>query len=177
MLLAWSRVDVERSPDSLFHLMIERSACGINYEQAAERAGDIRAEHRQTDTLLSLPPLYSIARDGRWREQEVRFVLKVPVGGAVHLDESTQHLLDDIENVSNTWDHEMVGRTWTMTAKGLQDLKAPAEEKEEEEEKEEGVVQHIERSAGQLAATVWHGLPKSKRASAEEEEERKARAL
>jgi hypothetical protein len=46
----------------------------------------------------------------------------------------------------------MVGRTWTMTAKGLQDLNVPLEE-----EKKEGVgPAHVQLSTRRLAATVWH---------------------
>jgi hypothetical protein len=103
MLLAWSKVDIERSPDSLFHLMVERSASASTTNSRCEPGYPRRTPAE--DTLLSLPPLYSISRDGRWRDQEIRYVLKVPVvvrSGSMRAPAP----LDDIENVSSTWDYE-----------------------------------------------------------------------
>ena len=54
------------------------------------------------------------------RAQEIRLVLKVPVGKSVYINEETQSILSDVDNVTNTWDWEMGGHTWTMTEKGLE---------------------------------------------------------
>jgi hypothetical protein len=61
------------------------------------------------------------------RAQSVKFVIQVPVGKAVHFKGGTGLLLDDVDNVSNTWDQDMVGRTWTMTRFGLNDKVRPEE--------------------------------------------------
>jgi hypothetical protein len=37
----------------------------------------------------------------------------------VHLDESVIDVLDDVKNVTNTWDGDMVAHTWMMTQNGL----------------------------------------------------------
>ena len=34
-------------------------------------------------------------------------------------------MLDDVDNVTNTWDDEMVGLTWTMTSGGLSSSVTP----------------------------------------------------
>ena len=54
------------------------------------------------------------------RGQDVRLVLKLPVGKSVYLGKDLEAIIYDIENVTNTWDDDMLGRTWTMTAKGLE---------------------------------------------------------
>jgi hypothetical protein len=45
--------------------------------------------------------------------------VQVPVGRAVHFQGGVGFLLDDVKNVTNTWDEDMVGQTWTMTTNGL----------------------------------------------------------
>ena len=37
----------------------------------------------------------------------------------MHFERSSKHIIDDIDNVTDTQDNDMVGRTWTMTEKGL----------------------------------------------------------
>ena len=51
-------------------------------------------------------------------------------------------IIDDIENVSNTWDGDMVGKIWEMkpeglTMKGWEELKAKEKAEEEAELEEE----------------------------------------
>jgi hypothetical protein len=41
--------------------------------------------------------------------------LKVPVGKSVYLSEKSDWIIYDVDNVTNTWDGDMVGKTWTMT--------------------------------------------------------------
>jgi hypothetical protein len=112
-------VDVEPSPDSLFHLISERSAQGRSTKPALTRAE--RITHRiaqHGDTVLIAPYLHAPLAD-KYRAQRLRLVLQVPTGRAVHFSNSMGFLLDDVDNVTNTFDDDMVGRTWTMTSGGL----------------------------------------------------------
>ena len=122
VILGFSRSDVEQSPDSLFHLVIERIAHGPSMKAAAGLARNIQCNYEQRDSLLMLAPWYSFDNADRFRAQQVRFVLQVPVGGSVHFDDSVEHMLDDVDNVTSTWDRDMVGKTWTMTLDGLQQV-------------------------------------------------------
>ncbi len=53
------------------------------------------------------------------RAQRVRFIVQVPLGNAIHLGHNIGFMLDDVDNVTNTYDGDMVGQTWTMTLSGL----------------------------------------------------------
>ena len=174
-----AEVDVQRSPDSLFHLLVFRSARGTTSKVARSRAADITPQWMQTDTILGLSSAYRSPRSGKLRMQQVRYLVLVPLGGSVTLDESLGNMPDDIKNVSDTWDWEMLGRTWTMTARGLEDLAMPKEDKrvEEEEEEEAPAAKGDETSAvapipafDLLAAEPFRGLPKRANVPVDEEE-------
>ena len=57
--------------------------------------------------------------DEKWSDQDVDITIKIPEGKAVFLGEDLINIIDDIENVSNTWDNDMVGKTWEMKPEGL----------------------------------------------------------
>ena len=55
----------------------------------------------------------------KWRNQDVDITIKIPEGKAIYLGENMIKIIYDIENASNTWDADMVGKTWEMKADGL----------------------------------------------------------
>jgi hypothetical protein len=59
----------------------------------------------------------------RWLQQEVDITIKVPEGKSIYLDKDLVKIIYDIENVSNTWDGDMVGKYWKMTELGLEEEK------------------------------------------------------
>ena len=122
---AWAALDVVPSPDSLFHLMVERRANGRTEKMALARASHTGFTHAQHDSLLLLSPWVDMPREDKLRAQRVRFEVQVPVGRAVHFQSGIGFMLDDVDNVTNTWDDEMVGRTWTMTSGGLSSSVTP----------------------------------------------------
>ena len=62
---------------------------------------------------------FPIPKGVKFRDQEVKMILKVPVGKSVYFDESIEDIIFDIENVTNTWDHHMGGHYWMMTNEGM----------------------------------------------------------
>jgi phage shock protein PspC (stress-responsive transcriptional regulator) len=116
---AWAKLDVTASPDSLFHLVVERRANGRSEKMALARASHTGFTHVQHDSLLLFSPWVDMPKEDKLRAQRVRFEVQVPVGRAVHFNSGIGFMLDDVDNVTNTWDDEMVGRTWTMTTNGL----------------------------------------------------------
>lgn len=118
---AWARLDVVPSTDSLFHLQVEREANGRTEKMALARASHTSFTYVQTDSLVRLSPWVDMPRADKLRAQMVKFVVHVPVGRAVHFNGGMGLMLHDVDNVSNTLDEDMVGRTWTMTTNGLSD--------------------------------------------------------
>lgn len=128
---AWARLDVVPSTDSLFHLIVEREANGRTEKMALARASHTSYTYVQDDSLVRFSPWVDMPRTDKLRAQMVKFVVQVPVGRAVHFKGGTGLLLHDVDNVSNTLDEDMVGRTWTMTRYGLNDQVRPEDVRDE----------------------------------------------
>jgi phage shock protein PspC (stress-responsive transcriptional regulator) len=100
-------------------LIIKRLARAKKKQDAVERATKIDFGFMSSDTSLLLNGFFSIPEDELWRTQEVELELQLPVGYTVFLSEDLKRMIYDIDNVTNTYDGDMVGRRWTMTPKGL----------------------------------------------------------
>lgn len=112
-------VDIIASETDSFQLVEIKSACGIDKKEATFRARNITSYVTQKDSLLEFEPTFRIAQNDKWRNQEVKLVLKVPKNKVIYLSNGMEHVIYDIDNVSNTWDSEMVGRRWIMRPEGL----------------------------------------------------------
>ncbi|MEI6815776.1 MAG: PspC domain-containing protein [Bacteroidota bacterium] len=108
-----------KSDNDKFQLIRVQSARGKTNKDAAEAANSINSEVMQKDSLVVLSNFYSIDSKAKYKFQELRYILKVPVGKSVYLANKTRKVLDDIDNVSDTEDKDMVDHKWTMTEKGL----------------------------------------------------------
>ena len=123
---AWARLDVRRSPDSDYHLIVERRARGRSTKGSMYRAANINYQIEHGDGQLSFSPWLRFHKENKLRFQELKFVVQVPEGKSIHLSQDIGFMLDNVRNVNGTLDRDMVGRTWTMTSKGLSS--APAVE-------------------------------------------------
>lgn len=125
----WAELDVVASPDSLYHLVVVREARARNSKEALQRAERIQWDSRQEGDALLVSPILRFSTEDKLRCQDAHFILQLPIGGSVFFRPESKHIIYDIDNVTNTSDRDMIGRTWTMTRKGLEDLHSlpPAE--------------------------------------------------
>ena len=135
-------LDVVKSGTDDFVISIKSSSRGKTRDSAKESIQDIIYNYQLKDSTLQLDPYFVLETDGKWRDQNVHITIKVPEGKGVYLGEDLVKIIDDIENVSNTWDGDMVGKIWEMkpeglTMKGWEELKAKEKAEEEAELEEE----------------------------------------
>jgi len=128
---------VKSSTDS-FNLFISRRARGEVNKEATIRAKEIQYSFSQKDSVLLLDSYYELAKSEKWRGQQVRITLEVPVGKSIFIDKSVANMLDDVDNIGNTMDHDMVNRRWIMSPQGLKciDCSGLIDEKDKRLEKE-----------------------------------------
>ena len=107
-------------------LRLHEGPRGRSRENAKESTEDIIYRYEITDSTLVFDPYFILDEGVKWRGQEVDITVKVPEGKGVYLGEDMIKIIHDIENVSNTWDGDMVGKTWVMKPDGLT-LKKQAE--------------------------------------------------
>lgn len=111
--------DINRARTGGPALVIKRSANAEKKEDAVERASKVDYGFTMNDTSLLLNGFFSIPEGELWRTQDVELELLLPVGYTVYLSDEMGKIIYDIDNVTNTYDGDMLGRRWTMTPKGL----------------------------------------------------------
>jgi len=128
MLLGRPRFDVEKSNTDDFVLIVRKKSRGGSEEEAGQKVQEIVYNFNQKDSTLYFDPYYTLLEGKRWLGQEVDLTLKVPEGKAIYLDDDMVKIIYDIENVSNTWDGDMVGKYWEMKPDGLTMKETKADE-------------------------------------------------
>lgn len=119
IIVGYASLNILPSSSDKFELYVVKKARGEDKRSAVERAKSIQYKITQTDSLISFDELFMTNPDEKFRVQDIEVILKVPRGKVVHLDKSLEHFIYDVENVTNTFDGDMVGRRWIMSADGL----------------------------------------------------------
>jgi hypothetical protein len=96
-----------------------KASNGGTIEEAQKRAGEINYEYHQNGSGLFFSEMLTFPRDDQWRKQQIDIELFVPLGKTIYFENGLRNMLDDIPNVTNTYDGKMIGHYWTMTDKGL----------------------------------------------------------
>ena len=111
---------ITRSMNNQFALIVEKESRGDTYSDAESNSRSIVYDfHHDGSNVLKLDAFFKLPVDRLWRAQEVYLELMVPSGSTIYLDPSVVDLLDNVDNVTHTYDRKMVGHYWTMTDRGL----------------------------------------------------------
>jgi hypothetical protein len=119
VMLGQPTLDIEKSGNENFVVLIKKSSRGKTRENAKESSEDIIYRYELKDSTLTFDPYFILEEQSKWRGQDVDITVKIPEGKAVYLDDDMVKIIHDIENTSNTWDGDMVGKIWVMTEDGL----------------------------------------------------------
>ncbi len=119
VMLGLPTFDIEKSGSDNFSMLIRKTSRGRTRESAQEATNEVVYNYEISDSTLTFDPYFFIKEGGKWRDQEVDITLKVPEGKTVYLGEEMIRIIHDVENVSNTWDGDMVEKFWEMTPEGL----------------------------------------------------------
>jgi len=113
-------VDIEKSADTLYTVIIHKSARGASYEDAEQHADDFNFGVFQTsDSVLIIPSSIRINEDQPWRDQEVYITVRVPQDKYVMIDKTVDEFMDDNEYTSDLKEIELYGNKLRMTPGGL----------------------------------------------------------
>lgn len=113
------RLDIQRAAGNNFELVQVASAKGPTRKEALENAGKIIYNLQQRDSMIMFSEYMPVKKGDKYHGQEVKLVLRMPVGKHIFLDESIENIIYDLKNVTDTWDGNMGGHYWTMTEAGL----------------------------------------------------------
>lgn len=118
-LLGHAQLNIIKSATDKFELVVVKEAKGGDKLTASERAKHISYKVLQMDSLIEFDNLFEVTNADKFRAQDVTVILKVPVGKTIFMDKTLENLIYDIENVTNTYDGDMLNRKWIMTVSGL----------------------------------------------------------
>lgn len=136
VMMGKPRLDVRESGSENFTISVKKQSKGRTRDNARDAAQAVIYNYELKDSTIIFDPYFLLEEDGKWRDQNVDIVVKVPEGKAVYLGDDMVKIIHDIENVSNTWDGDMVGKYWEMKPEGLTERKVRWDETEEAETEE-----------------------------------------
>lgn len=109
---------VENNTDSI-RIKITRKARGASYKEANKRAKNIDYQYEIIDNRLVFNPYSIINKNDHYRVQTIHITVAIPQGKTIYFDKTSGWIIDDVENVTNTYDARMLNHYWTMTSDGL----------------------------------------------------------
>lgn len=112
-------IDIEKSTGDSIELEVIRYSRGASRKEAINTAERVNYKFSQNDSVLFFDKYLSLNKSDKWRFQDVKMTLKLPVGQTIFLSNEMKDIIYDIGNVTNTWDGDMVNRRWKMTENGL----------------------------------------------------------
>ena len=119
MYQSYVRLEIEKSKTDSMLLEVKFSSNGSTTKEAIKNARTINYNYQISDSALVIDNYLSTLKDNKIRGQQVELTLYIPVNQVVYLDESVKELLFDVENVTDTYDKEMIRNKWIMLESGL----------------------------------------------------------
>jgi len=122
-LIASPKFSIEKSRGNYIELNINKYSKGNNYHSAKNNASKLNYKFTVSADTLLLDPYFELGEREKWRSQNIEVTLNIPEGKIVYLNENLLPIITNIDNVSNTWEGDMVGKYWKMNHEGLTLLK------------------------------------------------------
>lgn len=118
--LGYPALHIAEAEGDSFEVYFVKSSQGADRKAAFENARHIRYTIDQKEATLLLNSSFELETGDAYRAQQVDVYVLVPKNKVIFLHKSTRDMLDDVPNLSNTWDGDMADRRWKMTANGLE---------------------------------------------------------
>jgi hypothetical protein len=122
-IIASPKFSIEKSRGNYVELTINKYSKGNNYHSAKSNASKIDYDFSVSGDTLLLNPYFELGERGKWRSQGIDVTLNIPEGKIVFINENLLPVIRNIDNTSNTWEGDMVGKYWVMKHEGLTLLK------------------------------------------------------
>ena len=130
LILPNTKLDIVKSPNGTAFLERVVKSNGQNKEEAEKNSQEVISKIQLSDSVLFIDQWFEINNaKPKFRNQNVRYYLNLPVGAKIYLHSSAESLLYDIKNVHEMRDSKMYGHQWIMTENGLECLDCSTDEK------------------------------------------------
>jgi phage shock protein PspC (stress-responsive transcriptional regulator) len=133
LMLPFTDLKIKKSMHDSMGMTIKYSAKGANETEASTNADEIDYKPKIVGNNITLPYGVWIAKDKKYKFQDISIKLAIPVGTILILDERVYNILEDKYDFCNS---EADNAVLQMTAKGLKAINCE-EEKEWDESSDE----------------------------------------
>jgi phage shock protein PspC (stress-responsive transcriptional regulator) len=113
-------LDIQKSKTDEFQLVIYVESRGKNRLDARSHAQTVEYDYMAMGNLISFAPYFTVPKEQGYHFEDMKLRLLVPEGKAIYLQDGSERIIYDIDNVTNTWDWDMINKVWTMTERGLE---------------------------------------------------------
>ena len=113
------RLYIFKSKTDSMELKVVKYSNGHSRKDAINNAKMITYNYAINDSSIFLNNYLSTLKENKIRGQEVKVKLYLPIGKTIFLDKSLKHIIYNVANVTDTWDHNMLGEKWIMLENGL----------------------------------------------------------
>jgi phage shock protein PspC (stress-responsive transcriptional regulator) len=120
-------LDISRADDQNLSLEKYYHSRGETIKDAHDYASSIRYGFFQRDSLITFDEGFKIPPGSKWSGQNLSLNLQLPVGEVVVFKNGMEKIIYDIDNLTDTYDEDMIGHKWMMTAEGLKCLDCPTD--------------------------------------------------
>lgn len=113
------RFYIHKSKTDSIEVKIIKEGDGKTIKNAINNAKMINYNYEINDSSIVLSNFLATLKENKIRGQQVKFKLYLPVGKSIYLDRSLKYIIHNVDNVTDTWDPEMLGKRWVMLEEGL----------------------------------------------------------
>lgn len=115
------RIRIEKSLDGKFAVTQNLGSNGRTFDEALKNAQNIRYDFIQQDSVLKFSSREHLMNGVKWRNQEVKTIVRVPVGTKLILNKNLDRYLDDYTswNCDSEEERNSDFVEWVMTEDGL----------------------------------------------------------
>lgn len=120
VIVGFPEVSIIDGTGDNIEVIVNRKARGKEKRLAYDRAKEINYKYTLDSTSLVLDEVFYVDADQKFRVQEIEIIVKVPKGRTVYLDKTLRNVIYDVDNATNTYDLDMLGRRWKMNDRELE---------------------------------------------------------
>ncbi len=118
------RMQVVKSINDNIEMTIKKHSHGRTTNDAVENSKKIIYDWQQQDSVISFASYFKLSDGEKWRNQETKILLKIPIGMKIYFSKGMEKLLRHVKNDQAYWGGEIIGQYWIMTNNGLSLIKS-----------------------------------------------------
>jgi hypothetical protein len=111
--------EIVPTSDNQISVELTKQARGISKKNAFQNASSINFNWNLSDTVLTFDKFFNFSAKNKWRNQELKIIIKIPIGKKVFISESLNNMHISVKNTEYYWDYEVIDRELIMTEEGL----------------------------------------------------------